>query len=131
MMPYRELIQDVSQSAGIQNQIFATRVGGGFTVHVILEHTVGKRYWDLKDMGFKFKSVESRNRIYLHGVRARKKMSMVGIPVRGISEVQTELQHQTDRLRFPLSHRSLEAEIEISEKIAAIYDLIPKDKNNL
>jgi hypothetical protein len=58
-------------------------------------------------------------------------MSLVGIQVRGLNEVQPELQHQTDRLRFPLSHRTLEAEIEISEKIVAIYDLIPSDKNNL
>ncbi len=125
MMPYQHLTEDKSHLAGIQNRIFASRVGRGMNLQVFLHFTSGREYWDLVDLGFQFKSVQQGDTSYLHGSRPKRKMSLVGIPEIKLSDAQNELQFQQDRLRFPLSHQSEPSKLELPDKVAAMSDWKP------
>lgn len=108
IMPYQHLTADRSKKAGIQNQVFATKNGRGFTLHAILEFTAGTEYWNLVDLDFDFNNVELGRSFLLHGKRPKGEMSLVGIPVKSMTDVKTEIRYCQDRLRFSLSHQSEE-----------------------
>lgn len=125
MMPYRDLTKDKSRLPGIQDQVFATEGEGETRLHAYLHFTSGTEYWRLKDLGFNFETVYQRGIPVLHGTRPRGRMSLVGIQIQKMSDVQREMTYQQDRLRFPLSHQSEPTGLELPDQVVALSDWKP------
>lgn len=114
VIPQRYHRSELTQG-GIQNRIFAARAGRGYTVHVFLNFLEGDAYRELIDMGFSFKTVKFDESFVLHGVRPKRQMSLIGIPVRSLPDVKYEIKFDKDRLRFPLSHQAEDPFAELPE----------------
>lgn len=123
IMPYQDLTVDKSREAGIQNQVFAVKNGRGYTIHAVLEFT-SARYWDLKDLGFDLKNVQTGKGFMIRGQRARGRMSLVGIPVCLMKDVNQEIRYSKDRLRFALAHQSDEItpETDVPDNVVLLSD---------